>query len=52
MPGNRAETEQLWKESKLEIDRFYNLLNEAIEEGYIVEQREGFTVYLEASDAN
>lgn len=52
MPHKRAETERLWKESKLSIDRFYNLLNEAINEGYIVEHREEYTVYLEAIDEN
>ena len=52
IPDKRIETDQLWKESKLGIDRFYTLLNKAIEKGYIVEQREEFTVYLEASDAD
>ena len=29
-PGKRVETDQLWKESNLNIDRFYVLLNEAV----------------------
>jgi len=52
LPGDMVKTEHLWKESKIEINRFYFLLSEAIRESYIVEHREDFTVYLEASDEN